>query len=183
MGNSADWWNISTYSIVFGVLIALIVATMVGAIVNRSWFGIPMLVVLGALTVGLGVTHPNLDGGIGEQTFRPTTVADAQVDQHLGIGRLTIDLTAVPLGEQPLTVEASVGYGQVLVIVPADAELRILSDVNAGHVVINGDETSAGFHRDDTLTVPARSAEGVDHTIVLDLGVGAGEVNVRQAGS
>jgi phage shock protein PspC (stress-responsive transcriptional regulator) len=182
IGNSASWWNISTYSIVLTVLIALITATVVGAIVNRSWFGIPMLLILGACTVALGLTHPDLDGGIGQRTFRPTTVADAKVAQHLGIGQLTIDLTDVPFDTQPLTVEASVGYGQVRVIVPADAELRILSDVNAGHVVVNGEETSAGFHRDDTLTVPARSA-GADHTIVLDLGVGAGEISVTSAGS
>ncbi len=183
IANSVDWWNISTYSIVFGVLIALIAATIIGATVNRSWFGIPMLLILGASAVGLGITHPNLDGGIGERTFRPTTLAEAQVAQHLGIGRLTVDLTDVPLGEQPLTIQASVGYGQVRVIVPADAELRIVSDINAGHLVINGDETSSGLHREDTLTVPARSAGGAKRTIVLDLDVGGGELNVSQTRS
>ena len=183
IGNSADWWNVSTYSIVLAVLVSLTAATVVGAIVNRSWFGIPMLVVLGACTVGLAMTHPDLDGGIGERTFRPMTVAEAEDDQHLGIGRLHIDLTQVPLDEERLTVRATVGYGQIRVVVPADAELRIQSDVNAGHVVVDGDETSAGFRRDEVLTVPADSPDAARRTIVLDVGVGGGEVDVRRIGS
>ena len=70
IGNNADWWTVTTYSIVTGLL-TLIAATVIGAIVNRSWFGIPMLLLLGACTVGLAVTHPNLDGGIGERNLHP----------------------------------------------------------------------------------------------------------------
>ena len=182
IGNSADWWNVSTYGVILGVLIALLAATVVGVIVNRSWFGVPMFVMLGACTVGIVMTHPNLEGGIGDRTVRPTTIADAQVHQQLGIGRLTLDLTEVPLGEQALTVDAEIGYGQVRVIVPADTEVRILSDINAGHIMINGDETAAGFRRDDVTTVPARTTTGSHHTIVLDVGVGGGEVEVTQVG-
>ena len=184
IGNNADWWNVTTYSIVMGVLLTLIAATVIGAIVNRSWFGIPMLLLLGACTVGLAVTHPNLDGGIGQRNLRPTTVTDAQIDEHLGVGQLTVDLTDVPSGAEPLTVDASVGYGQIRVIVPSDAELRLHTDVNAGHTVVDGDETSAGIHRDDTRTIPALApaANGVVRTIDLDLEVGAGEIEVIRAG-
>jgi hypothetical protein len=184
IGNNADWWNITTYSIVMGVLLTLIAATVIGAIVNRSWFGIPMLLILGVWTVGLAITHPDLDGGIGQRNLHPTTVADAQIDEHLGIGQLTVDLTDVPVGAAPLAVDASVGYGQLRVIVPSDAELRLHTDVNAGHTVVDGDETSAGFHRDDTRTIPAvaPAAQSVVRTIDLDLEVGAGEIKVIRAG-
>ncbi len=184
IGNNADWWNVTTYSIVMGVLLTLIAATVIGAIVNRSWFGIPMLLLLGACTVGLAVTHPNLDGGIGQRNLRPTTVTDAQIDDHLGVGQLTVDLTDVPSGAEPLTVDASVGYGQIRVIVPSDAELRLHTDVNAGHTVVDGDEISDGIHRDDTRTIPALApaTNGVVRTIDLDLEVGAGEIKVIRAG-
>ena len=183
IGNNADWWSVTTYSIVMGVLLTLIAATVVGAIVNRSWFGIPMLLLLGVATVGLAVTHPNLDGGIGQRNLRPTTVTDAQIDEHLGVGQLTVDLTDVPSGAEPLTVDASVGYGQIRVIVPSDAELRLRTNVNAGHTIVDGDETSAGFHRDDTRTIPALAAasNGLVRTIDLDLEVGAGEIKVIRA--
>ncbi len=184
IGNNADWWSITTYAIVMAVLVALIAATVIGVIVNRSWFGIPMLVLLGACAVGLGVTHPNLDGGIGQRNLHPTTVADAQVDEHLGIGHLNVDLTDVPLGAQPLTVDASVGYGQIRVIVPADAELRLTTTVNAGRTVVDGDQLSAGIRRDDTRTIPADApgTDGIVRTIDLDLEVGAGEIMVVRAG-
>jgi predicted membrane protein len=134
--------------------------------------------------VGLAVTHPNLDGGIGQRTFHPTTVSDAQIDDHLGVGQLTVDLTDVPSGTEPLTVDASVGYGQIRVIVPSDAELRLRTNVNAGHTVVDGDEISDGIHRDDTRTIPALTSatNGVVRTIDLDLEVGAGEIKVIRAG-
>jgi len=184
IGNNADWWNVTTYSIVMGVLLTLIAATVIGAIVNRSWFGIPMLLLLGVATVGLAVTHPNLDGGIGQRTLHPTSVTEAQIDDHLGVGQLTVDLTDVPSGAEPLTVDASVGYGQIRVIVPRDAELRLRTDVNAGHTVVDGEEISEGIHRDDTRTIPALTpaTNGVVRTIDLDLEVGAGEIKVIRAG-
>jgi len=182
IGNSADWWTVSTYGVIVGVLVTLITATVVGVIVNRSWFGVPMLLMLGAVTVGVVMTHPNLEGGIGDRTVRPTTIAEAQAPQQLGIGRLTLDLTQVPFGEQALVVDAEVGYGQVRVLVPADTEIRIVSDINAGHIIINGDETAAGFRRDDVTTVPARTTTGAHHTVVLDVSVGGGEVKVTQVG-
>lgn len=182
IGNSADWWTVSTYGVIVGVLVTLITATIVGVVVNRSWFGVPMLLMLGAVTVGVVMTHPNLEGGIGDRTVRPTTIAEAQAPQQLGIGRLTLDLTQVPFGEQALVVDAEVGYGQVRVLVPADTEIRIVSDINAGHILINGDETAAGFRRDDVTTVPARTTTGTHHTVVLDVSVGGGEVKVTQVG-
>ena len=191
IGNSADWWTVSIYGVILGVLIMLITATVVGVIVNRSWFGIPMLLMLGAVTTGLVMTHPNLEGGFGDRTVRPITVADAQIHQQVGIGRLTLDLTDVPLGDEPLMVNAEVGYGQIRVLVPADTEVRIVSDINAGHILVNGDEKAAGFRRDDVTTVPARAATettgttettGRHHTIVLDVSIGGGEVKVTQVG-
>jgi phage shock protein PspC (stress-responsive transcriptional regulator) len=184
IGNSANWWTVSTYAVVLGVLSTLIAGTIVGAIVNRSWFGIPMLFMLTAVTTGLVITHPNLNGGIGERTVRPTTIAEAQAHQQLAIGRLTIDLTQVPMSEQTINIDAEVGYGQLRVIVPAGADVTVISDINAGHVVINGEETSAGVRRDDTITVVTRAdAESSTHpSVVIDASVGAGEVNVTQAG-
>ncbi len=181
IGNNTGWWDVTTYSIVLGVLIALIAATVIGAVVNRSWYGIPVLLLLTAGTVGLVITHPDLDGGIGQRTIRPTTVAGAQTEQHLAVGELTIDLTDVPLGAQPLEVDASVGYGRIHVIVPDDVELVVHSDVNAGRIVIDGNETVEGFHRDDTFTIPAPAATGTAPTIDLDLAVGAGEIEISRA--
>jgi phage shock protein PspC (stress-responsive transcriptional regulator) len=183
IGNNADWWYVPIFNVVATVMITLITATVAGVIINRSWFGIPMLLLLSAWTVGLFVTHPRLEGGIGSRTARPTTLADAVEVEHLGIGRLTIDLTAVP-GTDPLTVHATVGYGQLRVIVPADAAVRVVTDLNAGHVVVNGDETAAGLRRDDVVTIPARSGatEQPARAITLDLELGAGEVRVDQRG-
>lgn len=181
IGNSNDWWNITRYGSLIGSMLTLIASTVAGAVINRSWLGVPMLVLLAVTSVGLVITHPNLEGDIGERTFRPITLAEAQDSQHLAVGRLTVDLTSLALDEQPLPIEASVGYGQVRVTVPADAELRIVSDLNAGHIVVNGEEILEGFHREDVTIIPALTPDGAAHTIVLDLAVGGGEIEITQA--
>lgn len=188
IGNGAGWWNVSTYVVTLTVLATLVASSVAGTIVNRSWLGVPGMLVLGACTIGLIVTHPNLDGGIGDRTVRPTTVAEAEQHDQVGIGRLTIDLRQVPAGEQSrtpvpvMTVDAVVGYGQIHVIVPADAEIQLVTDVNAGHVVVNDNETAAGIRRRDSVTIPARATStGTHRTIVIDARLGGGEIRIDQS--
>lgn len=133
VGNSADWWYATVFSIVVTVLAILVGATVVGAVVNRSWFGVPMLAMLLAVSAGLLITHPNLDGGFGDRELKPVTIIDAQHIERLGGGRLTIDLTALPSSEQSVTIDAEVGYGQIRPYVPADFELRLVTRVGAGY--------------------------------------------------
>ncbi len=80
-----------------------------------------------------------------------------------------------------MTVDAEVGYGQIHVIVPADAEVRLVTDVNAGHVVVNDNETAAGVGRRDSVTIPALiSSTGTHRTIVIDARIGGGEIRIDQ---
>ena len=192
IGNSADWWHTTVFSIVVTGLAILVGATVIGVIVNRSWFGAPMLVMLLAVSAGLLVTHPNLDGGFGDRALKPVTVADAQRIERLGGGRLSIDLTALPTGEPSVTVDAEVGYGQIRLFVPADVELRLVTRVGAGHVVVDGTEITAGMRHEDERTIaPVTSTtstektgtgEAARRTITLDLEVGAGEINIEHVG-
>lgn len=192
VGNSADWWQATVFSIVVTVLAILVGATVIGAVVNRSWFGVPMLAMLLAVSAGLLITHPTLDGGFGDRELKPVTIADAQRVERLGGGRLTIDLTALRAGETSVTVGAEVGYGQILLYVPADVELRLITRVGAGHVVVDGTEITAGVRHEDERTIaPVTSTTGMGETgtgetarrrITLDLEVGAGEINIQRIG-
>lgn len=197
VGNSAAWWHATVFSIVVTVLAILVGATVVGALVNRSWFGVPMLAMLLVVSTGLLISHPNLDGGFGDRELKPVTIADAQRTERLGGGRLTIDLTALPLSEQSVTIDAEVGYGQIRLYVPADVELRLVTRVGAGHVVVDGEELTAGVRHEDERTIaPTAATTGTGQTgtgqtgtgqtgrrtMILDLEVGAGEINIEHLG-
>lgn len=181
LGNALDWWNASVYGTIVTVLAILVAGTVIGAVVNRSWFGVPMLMMLLLTGTGLLITHPNLNGGFGDRELRPTTVAEAQQARHLGAGRLRLDLTSLPV-ERTVTVRAEVGYGQLRILVPADAELQLNTSVGAGHVVLDGEELTAGVRHEDDRLVPASGETATARTIVLDLEIGGGEISITREG-
>ena len=68
---------------------------------------------------------------------------------------------------------------EIEVVVPADVELRLDTHLGAGVVVLDGDEISTGIRHDDQRTVePSSTASGSHGTIVLDLEVGAGRIEI-----
>ena len=182
LGNAANWWNASVYGTTVTVLAILIAGTIIGAIVNRSWFGIPMLVMLMALTGGLLITHPNLNGGFGDREVHPTTAGEAARSYHLGAGRLRIDLASLGASNGNTVVHAEVGYGQLRIVVPSGVTLHLITRVGAGHIVLDDAELVAGMRHEDDRVVPAIGEQTTPRTITLDLQIGGGEIRIVRAG-
>ena len=186
LGNSQSWWHVSTYDLLVTLLSILIAGTLIGFIVNRSWFGVPMMIVLAFTMAGLLITHPNLEGGQGDRTLQPSTLAQAEQPQHLGTGRLTIDLTTLPATEQALSLSASVGFGQLRIIVAPSTRLEVTSHLGGGHLVIDGQEVLSGLRQSDTRVVNSRTAGASTpagpRAISLDLEVGGGEISIEFTG-
>jgi phage shock protein PspC (stress-responsive transcriptional regulator) len=176
-GDALGWWDTDVLGIAVASIAAMAVGLAISTIVNRAWFFVPVVAVLALAAGFLAVADPSLDGGAGDRTVRPTTVADAERVHELGLGELTLDLAEVPLDtDRPVRVVAEVGIGRLHVIVPAGAELVIDSDIGAGHVVIGNREVLEGVDQQDTLT--AQSIGERAGTIELDLRVGLGEIDV-----
>ncbi|MCU1386748.1 MAG: PspC domain protein, partial [Ilumatobacteraceae bacterium] len=184
IGNGADWWQVRVLTGALTVVAILIAGTLLGIIVNRSWFGAPMLVVFSVVLGALLIAHPNLDGGFGDRTVQLGTVADAAHVERLGAGRLTIDLTQLPSGEQPVSIDAAVGFGQLRIIVPAGDELQLTSHIGAGQVRLDGVQIIEGVRHDDERTLPPRAGAttGKGRTVTLDLEIGGGEITIDRAG-
>jgi hypothetical protein len=175
-GDAAGWWDIPVLTTVVVSLVATIGGAVAGAIVNRSWMTFAVVPMLTVATVGLLIVQPDLDGGIGDRTIEPTTVAAAERHQQLGIGQLTMDLTKVPLGADTVEVRAEVGTGHLHVLVPRDVTIVLDAEVRAGDVVIDDDTVADGLHERAERTF---AAEGTSTgTVRLDLEVGAGHIDV-----
>ena len=181
IGNSAGGWSMAVLGIVMTAVAILVAGTLLGIIINRSWFGVPMLALPSIVGAALLISAPNLNGGFGDRTIRPSTIADLTTQQQ-GAGRLIIDLTAIVDGAQPIRLDAELGIGGLRVIVPTDAELVLSTTVNAGHVVIDGREVSAGMRQSDERRIKPTTASGTHRVIVLDLRVGAGEIRIDREG-
>jgi hypothetical protein len=132
--------------------------------------GIVLTVVL---TVGTVVDLP-LGGGIGDRTERPQSVNALDDRYELLIGKLTLDLTLLPLtSDTQELVRAQVGMGELIVIVPESMRMPpIQAKAGIGEVQLF-DRTEGGLAvKDDE---PGESGAPVR----LELSVGIGQVEVR----
>jgi phage shock protein PspC (stress-responsive transcriptional regulator) len=161
-------------TIVAILIIAAGVAILVGAFVKpMRWLVLPAIVL--ALSAGVvSAAGIDLDGGVGDRTYRPASAADLRDRYELGIGELEVDLrdTDLPAGDTPLALD--VGVGEASLIVPEDVCVAADAEVGAGRVQL--------FERDnggvdvDVAEQPHAQADAT--RLLLDANVGVGQVNV-----
>jgi hypothetical protein len=113
----------------------------------------------------------SLGDGVGDRTYQPATQAHVERDYKLGIGRLTVDLSALPPAAAQ-HVEARVGIGRLKVIVPRGATVAVDARAKAGDVHDLGLERSG-------RNVEVQTGSG---RLTIDAHVGAGRVDVGGAG-
>lgn len=131
--------------------------------------------VLAVLTV-LVAALPGVGGGIGDRRIVIASASDLESPYRLGVGSLTLDLSAMPVAEV-VEVVADVGVGELVVIVPEEARLEVVASSEAGSVQLLG-ERAEGI--DVARSYRSPGAEGEIDRLVLDLGVTLGEVQVRR---
>src|SRR5439155_26950342 len=98
------------------------------------------LLVLGAIAVVVTVAtvYVHLGDGIGEHSYSPASAAALHDRYRLGIGRLSLDLSQLPLRSHTITVNARVGIGELDVTVPKDATVRVLGNIGWGDADLLG---------------------------------------------
>ncbi|WP_323100838.1 PspC domain-containing protein [Intrasporangium sp. YIM S08009] len=178
-----------------GIVVAGLAGRRAGALAFFTVLGMFAAVV--ATAAPRGLTQP---WQAGDESHVVTSVSDTK-DFQLGLGDLHVDLTALDAtalkGQtNPVPVKATVGVGQIDLVVPkgvnvqvnAKAKAGALSAVGAsgGDVVINTDRTDNG----SDMPMRMRSSDGIsiDRTvtyggtgapaIVVDAEVGIGQINV-----
>lgn len=181
-GQAAGWWSVSILGVIIGGLIAIAVAGVVSALVNRRWYLLlPVVPVVFAAMI-LSIAQPNFDGGIGDRTRTPVAadVADGMLSERMAMGQLTIDLRRLelPATGEPIIVDARVGMGRLHVIVPDDATFELDASFGAGRLEVDGRELVDGLRQSERRTFEADAPTG---RLLLDLHVGMGEIDVRVA--
>jgi hypothetical protein len=153
---------------------ALIASTWFG----RGWILIPLGVVLVGMLSASAVIDVPFTGGIGDRTERPRSIADVAPAYHLAIGHLVLDLSHVDFTrEGQIDVQATVGIGDLVVIVPRDVAVALHTHTGMGNVRVLG-EDDGGVRVDHDRVL---SGSGGPPRIVLDADVGLGQVEVQDA--
>ncbi len=159
----------------------------VGAVlIPLSWTGghggLITLGVIITIVLSLGATvdafeDAPLSGGFGDRTERPARLVDLDDPIRLAAGDLTVDLRDVDFPEGTTSVEASVGIGQLTVVVPAGVAVDVRAKVTVGELVVLGRQEGSGIDIDEAVVDRSSSA-----TRRVDLGaaVGFGRIEVRR---
>lgn len=112
----------------------------------------------------------------GDHQYHPASLGELQPEYSLGMGGLTLDLTALDLAGATRDVEVKVGVGNVTVIVPRDPTVEARGDVGIGKA-----------HAFDTVheglgnSVSKTETGSGSGTLHVHFNVGIGEGTVRRA--
>jgi phage shock protein PspC (stress-responsive transcriptional regulator) len=157
---------------------AALVVLGIGLVVGAWWGRARILILLALLLAPLAITASfittPLEGGIGDRSYAPVTVAEVRSEYRSLGGRLSLDLTGLQTGPRIIHISASVAVGQLMVRLPEGASVEIRSRVGAGHSYVLGSSQDVGTNLDNVFM-----RHGLDQpTFVLDLQAGIGEVYV-----
>jgi predicted membrane protein len=155
-------------------------ATWIGIVLVGIGFAIAvtpgrhgLLVLLGILVALAGIPAIVVDdelfeGGVGEVMETPVAVSELGPFRQ-GIGKLTVDLTSPDLELDDVTVEASIGIGELVVLVPDDTDVSLDAHVGIGNAEAFG-ETESGVDVD--LVNISGTSGGQELALELDAGIG-----------
>ena len=135
--------------------------------------GLVLTVLSAATSAGdLGV------GGVGERTYRPTSLAGLEDVPDLGVGELRLDLRRLSPSAASRAVEeidVSVGIGELRVVLPPELPVQIQASAGIGEVQLP-DGSEGGFGAEAQFP---DGRPGGDR-LHLELSVGIGQVTVER---
>jgi predicted membrane protein len=173
--SSLDVIDISLTAVLPVALILVGLALVIGSRTGRHSGLIAAGVILTVALAFASTFDIRLEGGVGERDYAPTSVADLKPEYRLALGEMRLDLTGLEISpESRISVEASVGVGQLVVHVPSDVRVHVHATAGAGQVVVFGRESNG---LDAELSTPISGGPG-HPALILELSVGLGQVDV-----
>ena len=175
MADRLDWIDIGA-----GMVLPLLVTAVGVVLLALSFEGehpglVTLGVILAVLTLLTAVAPTQgFRGGIGDRRHEPVSMNELESPYRLGIGSMRIDLSDLRI-EGTVEIEADVGLGELLIIVPDDVAVDVEARSGAGEVRIFGERTD-GIDVQDEF----RSSGSNRDMLVIDAGVFMGQVEVRR---
>jgi phage shock protein PspC (stress-responsive transcriptional regulator) len=125
-----------------------------------------------ATVVAFAWFNVSLGDGVGNRTYQPTSNNNVKQKYELGIGNLRVDLSRVGPITKETHIKASVGLGELRIVVPQGTAVSVNAHAKVGEVF-------ALQQHDDGKNAAVRVGHG---PLVIDATVGAGRIDVVRAG-
>ena len=155
-------------------LLIVAIGLVVGAFIGRArWLIFVGIFILPALLV-TSLWPKVFNWSAGEFLHHPTDVAEVDTSYELGAGQLTVDLTGLDAAELAdiARIEASVGFGELRILVPGDVGVLLEASVGLGDIDVPGpDQEGIGASMVREFGPPPV-------VLVIDAEVGAGQIKL-----
>ena len=150
-------------------------------LVLGSWLGRPRgFVPVGVMLTGFLVITSGLDidwrAGMGERTYRPASFSAVLPEYRLLIGEMRVELGELDFAGRDVTIDASIGVGELVIVVPRDINVDLEAKVGVGVVSVAGTDHDGVKVRWHEL-LPGQPGRGTLH---LTASAGAGQISVRR---
>ncbi len=161
-------------------LVVLGVALVAGVVLRRAvWSLLVPIVVLLVVAAALGGTKASLRDGSG-RTGTVATSSAQLTDRRQFAGQDTVDLTQLPAITEARTVQITQAVGEVIVRVPATANVLVSARVHAGDIELNSSHAAGDYVSGTGIALdlpPAVGITGPQLRISVDLTVGHVQVD------
>jgi phage shock protein PspC (stress-responsive transcriptional regulator) len=141
-------WNIGAVGF-FGVAVLVVGIGLVAAAFAGGRTARGGLIALGVvLSLGLiaAASEPWDGGSSGDRIYRPVTASAVNDVYRSDAGDLTLDLTRIDVGEgSPVRTRIEHGFGDIRVIVPPEADVRLTVDSGMGSIDVFGQGADDGY--------------------------------------
>jgi phage shock protein PspC (stress-responsive transcriptional regulator) len=172
----------STWGIAFtpGTYAGVVLGVIGLALLVGAWFGhARFLIVIGLLLLPVAWAASLVDvpiqGAWGQQLFAPTAASEVRDSYHLAGGHLELDLSRVEASSSdPVTVDASIAFGQLTVVVPDDASVEVDASLGGGTLRLLNEPFDNGTYLANHVV-----AGSGDPDFILDLDGGIGSIRVE----
>jgi len=142
------------------------------AVIVTALVGIMIAAIATATIVAFSWFDVSLGDGTGKRVYQPTAITEVQPSYKLGIGELRLDLSHIGPVTRNQRIKASVGIGELRIIVPRDASVSVNAHAKVG-------ETFVLRHHDDGRNAAVRVGSG--NPLEIEANVGAGRIDVVRA--
>lgn len=179
------------FAATLGAIGLLLVVNGARRVRNRTAVG---LVVAGLLLAGpMATTNTVQVNGLpwsgtsaGDVTLRPTSLAELEDSSRHGVGNLTLDLTQMPTSElrslDNKHIALSLGVGDMTVVVPGDASVRVVPDIGLGELSVTDNVAPTNNSSDSTTNgpeAPVQLGTG-EPDLVVNAKVDIGSLNIER---
>jgi len=136
---------LGTALLVVGVGLVVGALTGVGRAAKGGLIGLGIVLAV-ALVIASTLRLP--DGEWGDRTYRPTTAAAVEGVYEHAAGDLVIDLSDVDVSDldRPITTRIDHGLGDLDVLVPSSADVRVTVDLGVGETELFGESSGSGTY-------------------------------------